>query len=83
MNKRKRISLTCLILTFKDDIKPCDPLLEINVILTLSVEIFEDPVHDDVLGHVKFVMKKLPKFLPINFSTMIITSLEDDQGFIM
>ena len=81
MNKRKHISLTFLNITFEDDIKSCDPLLEINVILTLRVEVFEDPVHDDVLCHVKFVMKKLPKFLPINFSTMIITFLEDDQFY--
>ena len=63
--------------TFEDDIESPDPLLEINVILTLRVEILEDPVHNDVLGHVQLVMEKLSELFPVNFPSMIITLLDN------
>ena len=46
-------------LAFKDDIPAYNPLLQINVICRLGVEVFEDPVHDDLLTQVQIVVKEL------------------------
>ena len=45
--------------TFEYDIKANYPFLQINVIRRLGVEVFEDPVHDDLLAQVKIVVKEL------------------------
>ena len=45
--------------TFEDDIEADYPLLQINVIRGLGVEVFEDPVHDDLLAQVQIVVKEL------------------------
>ena len=45
--------------TFEYNIEANYPFFQINIILCLGVEIFEDPVHDDLLAQVQIVVKEL------------------------
>ena len=47
--------------TFEEDIESYYPLLQVNVICRLCVEVFEDPVHNDFLAQVQIVVKELSK----------------------
>ena len=52
-------------LTFDEDIESHHPLLVIYVISRILVEIFEDPVHYNIVRDVEVFMQKLSKLLPI------------------
>ena len=45
--------------TFKENVKSHDPLVPSDVSIIVSVKVFEDPVHQDVIGHVEAGMKEL------------------------
>ena len=57
--------------TFEYDIEADDPFLEINVICWLGVEVFEDPVHDDLLAQVQIVVKELSEFLSCDLTGVV------------
>ena len=62
--------------TFKYDIEANYPFLQINVICWLGVEVFEDPVHDDLLTQVQIVVKKLSEFPSCDLAAVVLIILE-------
>ena len=45
--------------TFQYDIETDNPFLEINIIRALSVKVFEDPVHNNLLAQIQIVVQEL------------------------
>ena len=57
------------------DIEANYPFLQINVILCLGVEVFEDPVHDDLLAQVQIVVKELSESPSGDLTGVVLTVL--------
>ena len=64
------------ILTLENDIEPLDPLLEVDVVPGLGVEVFVDPVHDHVLRHLQVLVQELPEPLPVNLAAVVVAFLQ-------
>ena len=69
------------ILTLENDIEPLDPLLEVDVVPGLGVEVFVDSVHDHVLRHLQVLVQELPEPLPVNLAAVVVAFLQYSYRF--
>ena len=52
--------------TFEENIESNDPFISGDVPVVSRVEIFEDPVQQNVVGHVEAPVEELPEDLPVH-----------------
>ena len=52
--------------TFEEDVEAIDPLVLGDLAVIVVIEVFEHPVHEDVIRHLEAAVEELPEHLPVH-----------------
>ena len=62
--------------TFHENVEPQNPLLSVNIISSSFIEELVNPVHKNIIRHVKIFIQKFSKSFPVNLTREAISLLE-------